>query len=232
MSAIPLEQEVEYPTTDGHLRAESLEHQQVMIDFIVGVKIRFADRSDVWVAGNFFLCYRRGNPLAYVSPDVMVAMGVAKRVRRNYLLWEEEPPSLVLEITSLSTRQEDQGKKKAVYERIGVEEYVLFDPFDEYLRPRLQGFHLTPSGRFQPMPMEEDGALLSRTLGLRLRPEGERLRLVDAVTGLLIPLSDEPEAKARWAAEAKAAEEAAARQAAEERVRTLEAELARLRKSS
>lgn len=235
MSAIPLEQEVEYPTTDGHLMAETPEHQQVMMDLIVGVRIRYADRSDVWVAGNFFLCYERGNPHAHVSPDLMVAMGVAKKVRRNYLLWEEKPPSLVVELTSRSTRREDLGKKRGIYERIGVEEYVLFDPHQEYLRPQLQGFRLTPEGQFHPIPVDEDGALLSRTLGLRLVPEGERLRLVDAVTGEPILLSDEleparlqealarqaaeekaaEEAVARWAAEAKAAEEAAARWAAE-----------------
>jgi Uma2 family endonuclease len=221
MSALPLEQEIEYPTSDGHLMAETIEHQQVIIDLILGLRQRYAERSDVWVAGNFVLCYERGNPRAYVAPDVMLAIGVEKRVRFNYLLWEERPPSLVVEVTSKSTRREDEGKKKALYERIGVEEYVLFDPFGEYLRPRLQGYRLT-RGHYQPIPLQKDGTLPSLTTGLTFRPEGERLRLVDTATG-------EP---LLWDEELRAAHdrEAAARKAAEERVRALEAELSRLRK--
>jgi len=242
MSAIPLEREIEYPTTDGHLMAESIEHQQVMIDLILGLRQLYAARSDVWVAGNFILCYEQGNPRAFVAPDVMLAIGVRKRTRYNYLLWEEKPPSLLVEVTSKSTRREDEVKKKALYERIGVEEYLLFDPKDEYLKPRLQGFRLT-SGLFRPIRLERDGALLSRTTGLTFRPEGERLRMLDTSSGEPMRWSDELDAArqdaedarraaedARRAAEARLAEETAGRQAAEERLRILEAELSRLRK--
>jgi Uma2 family endonuclease len=91
--------------------------------------------------------------------------------RPNYLLWEETPPSLVVEVTSRKTRREDQGPKKSLYERIGIEEYVLFDPYGDYLRPRLQGHRLVEE-RYQPIPLAEDGTLLSRTTGLIFRPEG------------------------------------------------------------
>ncbi|HEX9944295.1 MAG TPA: Uma2 family endonuclease [Thermoanaerobaculia bacterium] len=258
MSAIPLEQEIEYPTSDGQPMAETPEHQQVMIDLILGLRRRYAEVPDVWVGGNFFLCYEEGNPNAHVSPDVMMVRGVPKKKKRpNYLLWQEKPPTLVVEVTSKSTRREDQGKKKDLYERIGVEEYVLFDVFGEYLRPRLQAY-CREAGRYRSIPLEEDGSLLSRTTGLRLKPEGERLRLVDAVTGepLLWPEEVEAahviaemraaeeaaarraaearaaeEAAARRAAEARVAEEEAARQAAEARLRALEEELNRFRKS-
>jgi Uma2 family endonuclease len=220
MNAIPLEHEIEYPTSDGQPMAETLEHQQVMIDLIQGLRHRYAEVPDAWVAGNFFLCYERGNPRAHVAPDVMVAKGLAQRMRPNYLLWEERPPSLVIEVTSRTTRRDDLGKKKSLYERIGTEEYVLFDPFGEYLRPRLQGYRLDRD-RFRPIPLEEDGSLRSRTTGLTFRPEGWRLRLVDSVTGEPI----------LWHEETVAAliQEAATRQAAEERLRVLEEELNRLR---
>ena len=220
MSAFPLEQEIEYPTSDGHLMAETLEHQTVMIDLILGLRQRYPERTDVWVAGNFVLCYERGNPRAHVAPDVMLAKGVKKRMRLNYLLWEEKPLSLVVEITSRTTRREDEGKKKTLYERIGVEEYVLFDPLGEYLRPRLQGYRLA-GGRYQPIRLEKDGTLRSRTTGLTLRPEGQRLRLVETVTGEPLLLSDElhtsyaRETAARQAAEAARQAAEAARQAAE-----------------
>ena len=137
MNAIPLERAIEYPTSDGQPMAETLEHQQVMIDLIEGLRQRLAKVAGAWVGGNFFLCYERGNPRAHLAPDVMGAKGLDQRFRPNYLLWEEKPPSLIVEVTSRSTRREDLGKKKSLYERFGTEEYVLFDPLDEYLKPRL-----------------------------------------------------------------------------------------------
>ncbi len=221
MNAIPLEQEIEYPTSDGQPIAETTLHRKVMSDLIGGLDLRYLEVSDVWVGGNLFLCYEKGNPAAHRAPDVLLAKGVEKWDRPNYLLWEETPPSLVVEVTSRKTRREDQGDKKSLYERIGVEEYVLFDPYGDYLRPRLQGYRLE-GGRYQPISLAEDGTLLSRTTGLIFRPEGRRLRLVDAVTGKPLPWHDEMEVAL--------ARESTARQSAEERVRALEAELERLRK--
>src|SRR5262249_38050197 len=100
-------------------------------------------------------------------------------------------------------------------------EYVLFDPYGEYLKPRLQGNRLE-GGCYQPIPLAEDGTLLSRTTGLIFRPEGRRLRLVDAVTGEPLPWPEELErALAREGAARRA--EAAARLALEARQRAAEA---------
>ncbi|MEA2600723.1 MAG: hypothetical protein QOF89_1715 [Acidobacteriota bacterium] len=222
MGALPLEQEIEYPTSDGQPMAETPEHMQVMFDLIFGLRQRYVAAPDVWVGGNLYLCYEQGNPKACVAPDVLLAKGVAKWDRPNYLLWAEGPPSLVVEVTSRKTQKRDQRVKKPLYERLGIEELILFDPFEEYLRPRLQGYRLS-WGRYQSIPPEEDGSLLVRTTSLRFKPEGKRLRLVDAATGEPILWSEE-ETAARQAAEAKAAE-------AEERIQALERELERLRKA-
>jgi Uma2 family endonuclease len=243
MGALLLEQEIEYPTSDGQPMAETPEHVQVMIDLIVGLQGRYAAMPDVWVSGNFFLYYEEGNPKARVSPDVMLAKGVVPWDRPNYLLWVEKPPSLIVEVTSRKTRRKDQGPKKSLYKRIGTEEYLLFDPFGEYLRPRLQGFRLLRD-RYQAIPLEQDGSLLSRVTGLRMKPEGKRLRLVDAASEETLPWPEDLEAAraraeaawrkeeaARRAAEARAAKEVAARRATEERLRALEEEINRLRKA-
>jgi len=250
MGALPLEKEIEYPTSDGQPMAETTLHRKVMNDLIDGLERRYADVPDVWVGGNLFLCYERGNPAAIVAPDVLLAKGVTKWDRPNYLLWEETIPSLVVEVTSRKTRREDQGKKKLLYERLGIEELVLFDPYGEYLRPRLQGYRLVLE-RYQSVPLEAGGSLLSRATDLRFQPEGERLRLVDPITGetILWPEELEParrkekaarraaearavkETAARQAAEARADEETAARRETEERLRALEKELERLRKA-
>ena len=106
MGALPLEQEIEYPTSDGQPMAETLEHQTVMIDLILGLRNRYAAAPDVLVGGNFFLCYERGNPRACVAPDVLLAKGVGKWDRPNYLLWKERAPSLIVEVTSRKTQRE------------------------------------------------------------------------------------------------------------------------------
>ncbi len=256
MSVLPREQEIEYPTSDGQPMAETPQHAQVMYDLIFGLKEWYEEVSDVWVAGNLFLYYEKGNPRARVAPDLLLAKGVRKWDRPNYLVWQEGPPVLVVEVTSKKTRRRDQDVKKPLYERLGVKECVLFDPFAEYLRPPLQGFRLM-RGSYQPIPLEADGSLRSQTTGLWFRREGQRLRMVDVATGERILWSEEKktarveaeakaasaeakaaEASAAWrAAEARAeseaaraAEESAARQAAEERARALEEELKRLRK--
>lgn len=241
MSAIPLEQEMEYPTSDGQPMAETTLHRKVMADLIEALDRRYAGVPDVWVGGNLFLCYRKGDPSAALAPDVLLAKGVTKWDRPNYLLWEETPPGLIVEVTSRKTRGEDRGKKKDVYERIGVEEYVLFDPYGDWLRPRLQGFRLE-EGRYQSIAKAADGSLASRTTGLILRPEGERLRLFDPATGKPLLWTDElegaraeaeaaladeraalaEERAARARAEALAAEEATARRKLEERLREME----------
>ncbi len=165
--------------------------------------------------------YVEGNPRMCVAPDLFLVKGVERRTRPIYKLWEEErASSLVIEVTLKSTRVEDIRTKKGLYQRLGVEEYLLFDPLGEYLRPRLQGYRLI-QGRYEPLLQEGDGALFSSTTGLRLMPEGNRLRLRDAVSGEPLLWADE-EAEARQAAEERA-------EAAEERLRALEAEVARLR---
>jgi hypothetical protein len=152
---------------------------------------------------------------------VLLVHGVRKWDRPIYKLWEEgRAPSLVIEVTSSSTKDEDLNDKKEIYRRLGVEEYFLFDPYGDYLEPQLQGYRLE-SNWYVPMSPEWDGSLVSRTVGLRLRTEGDRLRLVDPKPGRPLPWGEE-EAEAREAAEARAVQ-------AEERVRLLEEELFRLR---
>ncbi len=221
MSAIALSLAIDYPESDGRPMAETQVHGQALIDLLHTFSQRYAEVPDVYVWGNMLLYYVEGNPRMCVAPDLFLVKGVEKRVRPIYKLWEEErAPSLVIEVTSKSTRAEDMRTKKGIYQRLGVEEYFLFDPLGEYLRPRLQGYRLV-QGRYEPLLLEGDGALFSSTTGLRLMPEGNRLRLRDAVSGEPLLWADE-EAEARQVAEERA-------EAAEERLRALEAEVARLR---
>ena len=246
MAAIPLEKEIFYPESDGEPMAETKHHLQEMVYVWEGLEDRFEAEPDVFVGANLFLYYGKGDPTAVVAPDGFVVKGVPKRwpgdrERTKYLLWEErQAPCFVLETTSESTHRRDEEKKE-IYRRLGVGEYFQFDPYGEYLDPKLQGVRLV-GGRYRPIRPEPDGSLLSQATGVLFRAEGDRLRLTDAATGEPVLRSEEKtkalrEAKAKAAAEAmarrqaeqKAATEATALRQAEERIRALEEELARRR---
>lgn len=228
----------DYPERDGRPMAETDIHRDLMLDLIATLQHYFAHRPRVYVSGNLLVFYEEGNGQKHVSPDVFVVRGVPNHQRRNYLIWKEgKPPEFVIELTSISTRIEDLETKYNLYREIGVREYFLFDPRDEYLEPRLMGFRLL-RGRFRPI--EPVGHHLpSRVTGLHLVEMGKELRLFDPQSGEILPTPAEraeleaerarQEAeRARQEAE-RARQEAAARAEAEERARRAEAEVERLR---
>jgi Uma2 family endonuclease len=229
------EKPLHYPETDGKPMAETDVHIDVLIYLREALRDYFREAPQVYVAGNMLLYYEEGNPAAYVAPDVFVVQGVAKGERRTYRLWEEgQPPAVVFEITSRGARLEDLGTKRALYAMLGVREYFVYDPLGEYLQPPLQGYQLQ-EGEYQRMPPGGEGELASHGLGLELRVEEGRLRLVNRATGerLLTPAEAQAARRAETAArQAEAAArqaEAAARRAAEAEVERLQAELARRR---
>ena len=195
-------EEPEYPESDGQPVAETQFHYDELTDLVKPLEGHFEADPDVWVAGNLFVYYVKGEPKAVVAPDVLVVRGVEKKKRRKYLLWEEKvPPCFVVELTSKSTRHEDTGRKKQKYAQLGVEELFLFDVLGEYLYPRFQGFRLM-GGRYHEMRPLPDGSLHSRTLGLKLQPEGQALRLIDVATGEAL-LRIDKERKARKEAQSR-----------------------------
>jgi Uma2 family endonuclease len=218
MNAIPLQRDdTYYPENDGQPMAETEFHLEETIYLIEALKDRFRDAQDVYVGGDMFLYYVERAPEHVVAPDVFVVFGVPKRKRRIYKLWEEgRPPSLVIEVTSADTRKKDLGSKKALYERLGVQEYLLYDPLGDYLNPRIRGFHLV-SGLYVPIAPEKDDSLKSSIVGLTFRLEDSQLRLVDTRTGQPLLRGEEARELARRA------------QSAEEEAARLRAELERLR---
>ena len=222
---------VDYPSEDGKPAAESDLQLNVLIYARERLRIWFRDdcrRDDVYVAGNLMIFYEEGNSGVWVAPDVFAVFGVSSHDRSSYLLWREgKAPDFVLEITSRTTRAEDQGHKRELYRWLKVAEYWQYDPTGDYLRSALQGLRLV-AGEYERMPEQEraDGmpALSSDVLGLELHATADGLRYYDPVTDTYL-LSHADSEAGRQAAEASLAKEAAARQAAEARVAELEARL-------
>ncbi|MBI5713052.1 MAG: Uma2 family endonuclease [Chloroflexi bacterium] len=123
----------------------------------------------------------RTSSLLLESPTRNAARGSLGK-RRSWFTWKENKvPEVIFEFTSKETREEDLWTKRGLYQWLGVKEYFLFDPLDEYLKPRLQGFRLT-DGVYQAIP-EINYGLQSESLGLTLNANGNRLALTETATG-------------------------------------------------
>ncbi|HXV98416.1 MAG TPA: Uma2 family endonuclease [Anaerolineae bacterium] len=233
--SMPAKPDIYYPESDGQPIGETEFHINAILHLLQSLRYFFRQTEGVYVAADMLFYYEEGNPSAFKVPDVFVVKGVSKQRRRTYKLWQERvAPCAVFEITSASTWLEDLGGKRALYEKLGVPEYFLFDPLDEYLSPRLQGFRLV-NNYYQPVTLSATGTLSSQELGVILQPEGELLRIVDPVNNETVPTLDEAVKRAETEAERAQTEADRARTEAEraqteaKRADTAEAELQRLR---
>ena len=225
----------DYPESDGKPMAETPWHMDAMVDAIRALKEHFRDlpRRDVYVAGNMMMYYVEDDTRTSVSPDVFVTFGVPSLPeRRVWRTWTEGGrfADFVLEVTSKSTRREDERTKKALYAKLGVREYWQFDPEGDYLDPMLKGHRLDPERKYLPLVLDErDGALgHASLLGLELRLDGDRLRFFDPAGRAYLPTQAEI---VRARAEAEAAREKAEAARDQEARRRRGAEAARDREA-
>ena len=195
---------IEYPETDGQPMTESDATRTCMIYCIAALRSFFQGQPQIYVSGNLFIYYEEGNPTQNISPDVFVIFGVSKRDRRSYKTWQENGklPAFVLELTSKTTRKQDEETKPLLYSQLGIQEYFQYNPTGDYLKPQLKGQTLI-NGAYQPIAAQtlSDGSITisSQVLGLELRllplsvtsflpspigPLARELRFFDPRTGI------------------------------------------------
>src|SRR5215469_3477932 len=110
------EAEIDYPTGDGRPMGETPLHRDNLIIAVRTLERYFATQPLVYVSGNMFVYYEKGNRHKHVSPDVFVALGVAKNKPRDaYFIWEEDHGlDFVVELTSKTTKDEDLVDKMSI----------------------------------------------------------------------------------------------------------------------
>lgn len=227
-----------YPERDGKPMGETDVHVNEIADLLKMFQQRYRDNENVYVGANMLCYYEEGVPTSCFCPDVFIVFGVPKKSRRTFKLWEEaHPPTVVFEVSSRQSKLDDLGSKKVLYESLGVQEYFVYDPLGEYLRPPLQGFHLE-GGEFQHMPLNGDDYLLSERLGLKVKLEKNELILIEATSGerLVRPRDEtrlrENETQLRKQETRLREEESRRRKDAEAEVARLRGELDKLRKEN
>jgi Uma2 family endonuclease len=208
--------EDELPYDDG-MPMETQRHALQLQLLIDPLRLFWADRDDVYVAGNMFVYFslEQVRHQDFRGPDFFVVLGVPKRERKSWVVWQEgKGPDVVIDLLSESTAALDKGEKKAIYQdRLRVPEYFWFDPFSA----EWAGFALRYRG-YEALTEDSQGRLISRRLGLALvrwegvyqEVEARWLRWA-TLDGALLPTPQEFAAEAQRQAE------------------TLEAQLARYR---
>lgn len=119
-----------YPESDGRPIAENTRQFRWIVTIAGGLEATFADREDVFVAGNLLWYPVEGRPDIRAAPDAMVAFGRPKGDRGSYMQWLEDgvAPQVVFEVLSPGNRHREMVRKFRFYEEYGVEEYYLYDP--------------------------------------------------------------------------------------------------------
>lgn len=183
--------------TEETLVGSSL-HQGAITALYTSLLLCGPRRGLPWFIGNQLkmILHRRGNRASYLpSPDILVHPTLTNASRSSLVLATDGPPVLVIEVASPSTALEHDlnllaptGKPR-VYELIGVQEYLVFDPTADILEPQVWARRAGSSG-FVPWEPDDNGRWISAALGIAFQPQGVFLRVYDQ-DGHLVPITEE-----------------------------------------
>ncbi len=122
--------EIIYPCTDGLPMTWTTLHYRWLVFLKEGFEALFAERNDVFIAGDVFWYPTEGNPSICVAPDVFIALGRPKGERSSYKQWQEDgvAPQVVFEVLSEGNTIHEMHNKMRLYSTHGVQEYVIYDP--------------------------------------------------------------------------------------------------------
>jgi Uma2 family endonuclease len=165
---------IEYPEDDGLPMSDNSKQFRWIVNIEANLGAIFAEDPNVLVAGNMLWYPVEGQPNIRLAPDVFVVFARPKGDRSSYLQWTEEdtPITVVFEILSPGNRADVMDNKKRFYERYGVEEYYVYDPYSY----ELDGF-VREDERFVAVPTMNGWT--SPLLGIRFDLGGGELVLFD-----------------------------------------------------
>ena len=227
--AQPIESDIDYPSSDGEPVAETFVHLYALL-VTLEVLRQYLEGQQATVLANQFLYYSQGLPKLRVAPDVMVIFDVEPRPRDNYKIWEEgQVPSVIFEMTSKGTQEQDKVFKKTLYEQLGVQEYWLFDPKGEWVENQLEGYRLEhdiyrPIADSRSVPLKLRIKVEEQLIGFYREDNGEKLLIPGELAQAL-----KQEALARQQAEQRAEQERQRAEQERQRAERAEQELADLK---
>ncbi len=188
-----IEKDVIFPESDllsDEPPMESELHLRQLMLFIQSLELLWNDRQDFYAFGNLTIYYSPNQRKSeyFRGPDFFVVLGVERKPRKSWVVWEEDGkyPHVIIEILSDSTADTDRGLKKEIYqETFRTPNYFWFDPNSL----EFKGFHLI-TGKYEEIAPNEQGWLWSEQLELYLGIYQSQLRFFTP-QGQLVPTLEE-----------------------------------------
>jgi Uma2 family endonuclease len=121
--------------THRTITGESTRRLRWIVTLQGGLDALLRHNTDTLVAGSV-PWYTTPGSTVFATPDVFVAIGVARGERTAYRQWEEHniAPQVVFDVLAPGTSMVGVCRQLKFYERAGVEEYYMYDPdAGEYL---------------------------------------------------------------------------------------------------
>ncbi|MEM8641913.1 MAG: Uma2 family endonuclease [Cyanobacteria bacterium P01_G01_bin.54] len=127
----PPQPDLIYPDSDGQPMADNTLQFHWIVTIKENLERCFTDNPEIFVAGDLLWYPQEGDNKTRRAPDVMVVLGRPKGYRGSYQQWKEGniAPQVVFEILSPGNTIGEMAKKLAFYQRFGVEEYYLYNPY-------------------------------------------------------------------------------------------------------
>ncbi|MEZ4727905.1 MAG: Uma2 family endonuclease [Caldilineaceae bacterium] len=218
---IPLTPDEALHPEEGYVIPVRPYHERITTDLSVMLHAHYHHHPTITVFCD--LVFKWDHPeIRSFAPDVALVPNVREPTadRGEFVVADEGTrPLLVIEVVSPNSRVGDRVTKVRDYPQVGVQEYIYIDHWKRRGQTiwEIAGFRLA-GDRYLPIVPDEDGAIYSETLNLRIGIEEGQVWIEDANTGkeLLTHLQTQ---QALQAAEEQAKAEAAARQAAEEQAK-------------
>jgi Uma2 family endonuclease len=229
---VPLTPEEARHPKEGYVMPERTEHETISDDLADMLRGHYEADPSIAVFRDLVFEWDHPDVKSY-APDIAVVPNVRNRDanRGQFVVADEGTrPTLVIEIVSRNSREEDRVNKVRNYALVGIREYVYIDVRvrRNELVGEVVGFRLQDN-HYLPILPDEDDALYLESVNLRIGLEGNRVWLEDGETGedllndLQVRRAWRAEQEARQVAEVRAQAEEAARQAAEARAQAEEA---------
>ncbi|HVA91581.1 MAG TPA: Uma2 family endonuclease [Chloroflexota bacterium] len=162
-------------------------HQTAIRVVNEGLLLVGPERGLPWHVGNQLttLMGQIGDKNWRPCPDISVHPAAGMDAVLSFDTRVHGAPTVVIEVASESTYRYDLEAKRRSYARVGVQEYLVFDPTHDWLGTAVRAWHATAHG-FEAWLPTRDGAWHSRELGISFQVDGMLLRVVDA-DGVMMP---------------------------------------------
>ena len=159
------------PETDG--KPMGSDWQRIITSLLVAIARHVFRRKRGYFGGDMCLYYSLKQSLEedFLGPDFFYVRDAdPHKPRKKWEVWNENNqfPNLIIEYLSPSTRANDLGKKKDLFEQtFQTHEYFAYDPDDN----TLLGWRRSPlTNRYEPLEADHTGRMFSEELQLWLGP--------------------------------------------------------------